>query len=587
MPLQGQTGHRALTAGAERYLLADYHGAVRLLVRGLDPKAGPADRLWRQGVERLADVLLVLRQDSLATTWLRWAARIDADFTVDADVVPPAVVRAAAAARAFVDSTPRDPFVARTEFEWSTAFQAGAPGTVRLAQSNVPITARIGTDQFVRGGESRRLPTGSYDVVVSAPGYLPTRLTVEVLPGVTTVVAVALLAETAGLLYVAARPWGTLFVDGQRIGYTGIAAHRVAPGRHLVRLQRDGGGIVDTAIVVAERQRVRLVWVATRDTTGERSIDSAFAKLDAGEVDRGVAMLSDLLAPQESSLPVAARARAFGRLAEATWSLGAKDSARAFLREMVQADPFYPPPPDLFNPDLLTAYRRVRRATPSIAIRAPRDTVVTPVRDSVPIEIAVGRPGEVRILLRLGNPRTRDSLLTTLFVDSVAVAKIPLVASDGSVLAPSHYAIEGEIAASGPSASDLLQFTVERLPVDTTPHQRVVPGAQYRPETRKAAPSFRTVGEGIGLGALVLLASAVVNDRDVSGRSVPPGALLIGGSVALATIALKRRAVPIAANISHNESLRGQREQENRDIAAANAMRLRAAALRIRTKRDP
>lgn len=586
VPAEAQTGRRALAAGAERYLLADYHGAVPLLVRGLDPEAGPADQLWRQGVERLADVLLVLRQDSLAATWLRWAARRDPDFAVDAEVVPPPVVRAAAAARAFVESTPGDQFVARTEFEWSTEFHAGAPGTVRLAPSNVPITARIGTDQFLRGGESRRLPQGSYPVVVSAPGYLPTRLTVEVLPGVTTVVAVSLLPETAALLYVAARPWGTLFVDGQRIGYTGVAAHRVAPGRHAVRLQRDSGGTADTTIVVAERQRVKLSWVASRDTTGVNRIDSAFAKLEAGDVERGVAMLSDLLAPQEFSFPVAARARAFGRLAEATWSLGAKDTARAFLREMVEADPFYRPPSDLFNPDVLTAYRQVRRETPSVAIRAPRDTVMIPLRDSFPVEVAVGRPGEVRLLLRIASPRPHDSLLVALWVDSVAVAQIPLSAPGGPALAPGLYAIEGEVAAQS-GASDLLQLAVEQLPVDTIPHQPSVPAAAYLPEMRKAAPSLQTVGEGIGLGALVLLASAVVNDGDVSGRAVPRGALLIGGSVALANIAFKRGRVPIPESISYNESLRARLEEENRIIATENATRLRTATLRIRATREP
>src|SRR5712691_3437705 len=276
-PAAAQTGRQALAAGTERYLLADYRGAIPLLAKGLDPEAGAPDQHWKQGVERLADVLLVLRQDSLAAAWLRWAARLAPDFDVDVEVVPAAVVRAAAAARAFVEATPHDPFVTRTQFEWPAAIRSDGPGTVRLAVANIPITARVGADQFLRGGETRRLPPGSYDVVVSAPGYLPARLTVEILPEVSTVIAVSLLPETAGLLYVAARPWGTLLIDGQRIGYTGIAAHRITPGRHVLRLLRDHGGTTDTTILVAERQRVRLSWVATRDTTGVGGIDTAFA----------------------------------------------------------------------------------------------------------------------------------------------------------------------------------------------------------------------------------------------------------------------------------------------------------------------
>jgi hypothetical protein len=276
-----QTGRRALAAGNERYLLADYHRAMPLLVRGLDPKSGPLDGSWVEGVERLADVLLVLRHDSLAETWLRWAARLDPDFHVDEEVVPPTVVRAARVARVFVDSTPHDPFVARVKFDWADA-SANGSGTVRLERANIPITARIGTDQFLSGGESRRLPPSSYNVVVSAPGYLPTRLTVELLPGVTTVVAVSLLPETAGLLYVAARPWAAVFVDGDPIGYTGVAAHRLIPGRHVLRLKYREGAPRDTTIVVGERQAVRLSWVGQRNTTSDPQLDQALAALDGG-----------------------------------------------------------------------------------------------------------------------------------------------------------------------------------------------------------------------------------------------------------------------------------------------------------------
>jgi len=154
-------------------------------------------------------------------------------------------------------------------------------------------------------------------------------------------------------------------------------------------------------------------------------VDSAFARLDAGEVERGAEMLGDVLTPHQPLFPAAVRARALARLAEVTWSLGGTDSARALLRQAIQVDPFYMPPGDAFNPELQTAYRRVRRNTPAIAIRAPRDTVLTP-RDSLPVEIAVGRPGEVRLLLRLTVPRPRDSVLTVLSVDSMAIARIPL-----------------------------------------------------------------------------------------------------------------------------------------------------------------
>ncbi len=587
VPVAAQTSRQALAAGAERYLLADYRGAAPLLARGLDPLAGPLDQPWKDGVQRLADVLLVLRNDSLAATWLRWASRLSPDFAVDEELAPPSVVRAARAARAFVDSTPRDPFVASTEFHWPHAPASDALGTVRLAAASIPITARIGADQFLRGAESRRLPPGSYDVVVSAPGYLPTRLTLELLPGVETLIRVSLLPETAGLLYVAARPWGTLFVDGERIGYTSVAAHHIAPGSHVIRLTRDSGSPSDTTIVVAEHARVRVSWIVRRDTLGVARIDSALARLDAGESERGAAVLREALAPGQPPLAPAVHARAFAGLAEAMWSLGARDSARGYLREVVRADPFYTPSADLFNPDLQAAYVQVRGQTTVIGLRGPRDTVLAPLRDTLPIAIAVGRPGEVRLLLRLAVPRPHDSLLTVVPVDSVVIARIALAAPDGHVLASGVYAIEGVVAASSSAASTLLQLMVERTGTDTTPHASAIPSATYRPETRKAGVTLRTVREGVGLGALAFLVSAVVNNAALSGRSVPPGALLIGGSVTLATFALKRPAIPVSENVGYNDSLRVAWQARNRAIAAENAALLGRAPLRIRTAPEP
>jgi len=91
----------------------------------------------------------------------------------------------------------------------------------------------------------------------------------------------------------------------------------------------------------------------------------------------------------------------------------------------------------------------------------------------------------------------------------------------------------------------------------------------------------------VGLGALALLLSAAVNDRTLSGRSIPPAAALIGGSVALATFALKRPSVRIAENVGYNDSLRVAWDARNRAIAAENAVLLGRAPLRIRTGRAP
>lgn len=576
-----QSGHKALDLGREHYLLADYRGALPFLSLGLDPQAGTIDSLWTTSVERLTDVLLVLRRDSLAATWLRWAMRVAPGFWVNEDAVPPAVVRAARAAQAFVDSTPQDPFVAAVRFDWPRTAPIGEQGLVRLASAAIPITARIGDSQFLRGGETRRLEAGSYDVVVSAPGYLPTRLTTEVLPGVTTVVDVSLLPENAALLTVVTRPWASLYVDGRRIDYTPVAGHRITPGPHTIRLQRGSEVVADTTIGALERQRLRLTWMPAPEPTGDARVDSALALLDAGDTERGARRLEDLLGAG-SVLPRGAGTTALARLAEAVWALGDRDSARACLRRLVEADPFYAWPADI-HPDLRSAYARERRRTPTVALRAVADTVITPANQMWPFEVAVGKPSDVRFSLRVTQSRPRDSVLGVLAVDSMSRVALPLRLDDGSAIAPGRYALIADIGGRVPS--ELLELVIERQPVETLPHR--LPTFVAVPETRRGGVSRRTLLEAFGWGAAAFLVSASINDRDLSGRSIPPAAALIGVSVTVATLVGRQDRQTIPDNVAYNATRRAELADENRRIAAENMRRLNAAPIRIRARRTP
>jgi len=93
--------------------------------------------------------------------------------------------------------------------------------------------------------------------------------------------------------------------------------------------------------------------------------------------------------------------------------------------------------------------------------------------------------------------------------------------------------------------------------------------------------------QGVGLGALAALVPVIINKGDLSGRSVPFAASLIGGSIAIAKIAVTRPTVPIRENARYNEVLRTQWEARNRIIAAQNALKLRRTPLRVRTTVTP
>jgi hypothetical protein len=64
--------------------------------------------------------------------------------------------------------------------------------------------------------------------------------------------------RTPGTLAVASRPWGQLFVDGQLVGNTPEPALSLAPGRHTVRIERDGYRPFEQVVRIRAGQTLRL-----------------------------------------------------------------------------------------------------------------------------------------------------------------------------------------------------------------------------------------------------------------------------------------------------------------------------------------
>ena len=65
-----------------------------------------------------------------------------------------------------------------------------------------------------------------------------------------------------GLLSVNAIPWGSVYLDGQPIGNTPQIDRTVAPGRHRLRVEREGYRPYDRVIDVASGQRLRITDIA-------------------------------------------------------------------------------------------------------------------------------------------------------------------------------------------------------------------------------------------------------------------------------------------------------------------------------------
>jgi hypothetical protein len=65
-------------------------------------------------------------------------------------------------------------------------------------------------------------------------------------------------------LFVNATPWGQLLIDGQLIGNTPRGNLRLAPGRHVVRIQREGFEPYERTLTVTAGEIVRLTEIELR-----------------------------------------------------------------------------------------------------------------------------------------------------------------------------------------------------------------------------------------------------------------------------------------------------------------------------------
>lgn len=266
-----QQPRNLLGLGIQAYDLAAYETALPLLASGINPAAGPRDSLWVGGLHRLVHILLEQHQDSLAAVWMRWALRLKPDIVVDTINFPPAVGNAFTLAQHTVAGSLRDT-VTETLWEWpSAALSQQRQGAIRIESSGAPVSTFIDGVGTLAPGERRALAYGSYRVLASAPGYARVWLEREVLPGVTTVLRLRLRGPaTGGFLYVAAAPWGSVYVDRQFVGYTPLAAYPASVGIHQLRIERPGFAPFDTTVAVERDQRLRLGTIRLRTGPGSR-----------------------------------------------------------------------------------------------------------------------------------------------------------------------------------------------------------------------------------------------------------------------------------------------------------------------------
>jgi serine/threonine-protein kinase len=149
----------------------------------------------------------------------------------------------------------------------SAAPPAPKPAMAYLSVLSRPEGARVqvgGRTLGLTPLERAKLPAGSYEVSVEKKGYHPWSESVRIEAGETRTLSARLEAKEATLrivsLYEGRGTWAAISVDGEQLGNTHAATHRVKPGTYTVAARREGyrGEARQVTVGPGETQRVEL-----------------------------------------------------------------------------------------------------------------------------------------------------------------------------------------------------------------------------------------------------------------------------------------------------------------------------------------
>ncbi len=181
---QGQDRAELLRQAQAAYDDFDAPRAIRIARSALDPVLGPLDTTWARGVHLLTQILIEEQQQPLARTWAQWAMRTNPDLPIDSVGFLSNVVTMLAEARGAAVRTAGD--VGTSErYVWPGTASEVTEARFRMSPVAPPVTVVV-TGRGVLGPQGLALPAGTYELEISATGFLPLRVTREALPGVTT-----------------------------------------------------------------------------------------------------------------------------------------------------------------------------------------------------------------------------------------------------------------------------------------------------------------------------------------------------------------------------------------------------------------
>lgn len=185
-PAELQAQDRAALIQQARAAIDDFDSprAIRIARSALDPVLGPYDSTWAVGVHLLTQILIEEQQNELARTWARWAMRTSPTMPVFTVGFLSTVGALLEEARANAVRTAGDE-ASRERYTWPGIAAESNEARFRVAAGAAPVTVLV-TGVGIVGPQGLVVPPGTYELEISASGFLPLRLTREALPGITT-----------------------------------------------------------------------------------------------------------------------------------------------------------------------------------------------------------------------------------------------------------------------------------------------------------------------------------------------------------------------------------------------------------------
>jgi hypothetical protein len=311
-----------------------------------------------------------------------------------------------------------------------------------------------------------------------------------------------------------------------------------------------------------------------QDTTGVAgAVDNGVRHYRQLNYDSAAITLRRALAAAGETTSETVRIRAMTYLGAAELFRGRRDSAFAAFRRLVMLDPRAHPDPLVFPPEVTTIYDFAREAT-KVVTAVVRDTSIRLGADRFRAQLFASSFHQIIATLE----REDGFTVRTLYAGPISDTLQVFWTGEDTVFLQND---SGRLVFSVTSLTNVgRQSRVLRVPMDlvlgpqdTLPTPSPIPDSLFLPERESAAPGFRAMVRGAGVGLLVGLLPALV-----AGGNTPSGSrYAVAGGLTLAGLVgfLKHRpGKALPDNIAANQELRGGLQAQIDMTAQENAIRV-------------